>query len=140
MSSVFLNYLGAGIEGLGSVMEGYARSAGYASSAEGARLAAEEIERGAKAESAQIARQRSEMVGAMANRFAVAGVAIEGSAMESLLEAARQITMEKLMKARNARAQAYGQHLNEIAYKKAAKAAKKAGFVGMAGAALGALL
>ena len=129
--------LGYGLQGLSSYMGGQAQAASYVGGASSAKFASEETKRKSKYSSwrSQLALQL--VSGSQRNAYGVAGIELEGTAVDVLAETAKELTLDRLMEQRNAKAEAYGYKLQEADYKKAAKASKQSGVMGMISAGIG---
>lgn len=133
-----LGALGYGVQGLSSYMGGQAQAAGYVGGKTSAEFASAEAKRRGQYGSWRSLLGTKRTLGSQRNALGVAGIEMEGTAIDILAETAKELTLDRIMELRNARVESYGQSMAAKDYGRAASAAKSASTIGAIGAGIGA--
>jgi hypothetical protein len=128
---------GAALSAASVYEQGMATAAGYAQSKHGAQMAAKEVWRRRNYEQWRNAVYARKTVGTQMNTFGALGVELQGTAIDDLAETMKELTLEKVMTARNEKAEALGYEQAAKDYAKAESRAKRGAALGAAGTFLG---
>lgn len=120
--------IGKALSAYGAYQAGKAQAAGYKHERQRATFAAGEVERAARYDSWRMALSRRQALGSQRATYAALGLSTtEGTAIDNLAEAAKMLTLDKLMMQRGAKIEAQQHREDAKFYRKAEKAAKKSG-------------
>lgn len=122
------SYVGSALKAFGAYQAGKAQAAGYKHERQRATFAAGEVERASRYDSWRMALNRRQALGSQRATYAALGLSTtEGTAIDNLAEAAKMLTLDKLMMQRGAKIEAQQHREDAKFYRKAEKAAKKSG-------------
>jgi len=124
---------GAGLQGLGALMQGQAQAAGYTTSQHGAEQAAKETKEKAAYEAWRNDVFTRQTLGEQKNMFGALGIEMRGTAVDVLAATAQQRALDQAMTMHNARMEAAGYTKAAEDYGKAASKAEDAGILGAIG-------
>jgi len=125
--------IGTGIQSMSMVKQGQLTAAGYTSQAKALEMAAAEVRKRRKYEMWRNEVYGRRLVGQQMNTFGALGVELQGTAIQDLADTMRELTLEKLMVARNAKAEATAYDVAAKDFRTAAKKTKRAATIGAFG-------
>lgn len=125
--------LGQGIQAAGSLMQGAAEASSYKAMARAKKAEAVEIELTSKWEQQRLLEEGRRLTSSQRALYGQAGVTLEGTPTDVILDSRREVVLDKMMTARTGRIAKAAALAEARQYEKAARAARNKGVLGAAG-------
>lgn len=135
---VAAQFVGAGIQAAGSLKQGAAEASGYKALREARIREAREIELTSKWQQMRLLEEGRRLTSTQRALYGQAGVTLEGTPTDMILDSRREVVLDKMMTARTGRIARAAALAEARQYQQAAHAARTKGKLGAAGAFVGA--
>jgi hypothetical protein len=126
-------YIGQGIQAAGSLMQGAAEASSYSAMAKAKKREAVEIELSSEWQQQRLLEEGRRLTSTQRALYGQAGVTLEGTPTDVMLDSRREVVLDKMMTARTGRIAKAAALAEARQYEKAARAAKQKGVLGAAG-------
>jgi hypothetical protein len=131
--AVWSKLIGSGIQAAGAAAQGAAEASGYRSMYRAKKREAKEIELASTWQQQRLLEEGRRLTSTQRALYGQAGVTLEGTPTDVILESRRQVVLDKMMTARTGRVQKAAALAEAKRYKKAAHAATAKGALGAVG-------